>query len=200
MIQYFLSVGTWFIFFLATEHLGERSLAVSNIVRSVSTLLFMPVNAYATTANTLVSNIMGEGHPDLVPSLLRKIIFQCCWMIAPIMLLIFIFPLDIMGIYSEDASLVNASLASLMVLVTSYFFTTPGSIYFQFVSGTGNTRSALFMETCTLVFYMAYVILVAFVLKMDVAICWFSEHLYWGLLFLFSIVYMKKSNWRTKKI
>ncbi|MEG1903960.1 MAG: MATE family efflux transporter, partial [Bacteroidales bacterium] len=40
MIQYFVALGTWFVFFLATEHLGERSLAISNIVRSVSSMLF----------------------------------------------------------------------------------------------------------------------------------------------------------------
>ncbi|MDO5571469.1 MAG: MATE family efflux transporter [Bacteroidales bacterium] len=200
MIQYFLSVGTWFIFFLATEHLGERSLAVSNIVRSVSTLLFMLVGAYATTANTLVSNMMGEGKASFVPQLLKKIIFQSSWIILPTMLLMFIFPYQIMQVYSEDVSLIKASIASLIVLVSSYFFTTPGSIYFQFVSGTGNTRSALFMEFCTLVFYMSYVILVAFVFKMDVAVCWFAEHIYWGLLLIFSLIYMRKSDWQNKKI
>ena len=36
MIQNFFSLSTWFLFFLYVEHLGERSLAVTNIVRNVS--------------------------------------------------------------------------------------------------------------------------------------------------------------------
>ena len=42
MLQSFVSVATWFLFFLAVEHLGERPLAVSNIVRSISGIIFMP--------------------------------------------------------------------------------------------------------------------------------------------------------------
>ena len=41
MIQNFFSLSTWFLFFLYVEHLGERSLAVTNIVRNVSGILFM---------------------------------------------------------------------------------------------------------------------------------------------------------------
>ena len=41
MIQNFFSLGTWFLFFLYIEHLGERALAVTNIVRSASGILFM---------------------------------------------------------------------------------------------------------------------------------------------------------------
>ena len=43
MIQNFFSLGTWFLFFLYIEHLGERALAVTNIVRSASGILFMVV-------------------------------------------------------------------------------------------------------------------------------------------------------------
>ena len=35
MIQNFVSMSTWFLFFLAVEHLGERPLAITNIIRNV---------------------------------------------------------------------------------------------------------------------------------------------------------------------
>ncbi|WP_373726774.1 MATE family efflux transporter, partial [Bacteroides heparinolyticus] len=41
MIQNFVSLSTWFLFFLYVEHLGERPLAVTNLVRNVSGILFM---------------------------------------------------------------------------------------------------------------------------------------------------------------
>lgn len=200
MIQYFVALGTWFVFFLATEHLGERSLAVSNIVRSVSSMLFMPVSAYGTAANTLVSNLMGEGRVAQVPRLVRNIVFQCGIVIIPIMLFIFLAPELILRVYTEDPSLMHAALPSLMVLTTSYFLAAPGSVLFQFVSGTGNTRSALAIECATLFFYMLFVGIVAFKLAAPVSICWFSEHVYWGMLFVVSYFYMKKADWQSKKI
>lgn len=200
MIQYFVALGTWFVFFIATEHLGERSLAISNIVRSVSSMLFMPVSAYGTAANTLVSNLMGEGHVDQVPRVVWKIMKQCGVVILPIILFIFVAPAWIIRLYTEDASLIQATIPSLIVLTTSYFFAAPGSVLFQFVSGTGNTRSALAMECTTLFFYMLFVGIVAFQWAAPVSICWISEHVYWGVLLLVSYIYLKKADWQSKKI
>ena len=200
MMQYFLAMGTWFIFFIATEHLGERSLAVSNIVRSVSSMMFMCVSAYGTTTNTLVSNLMGQGRVDEIPGQIWKIVKQCSLIILPIMAFIGIFPELVLRVYSDDPSLIHAAVPSLRVLVSCYFFAAPAMCYFQFVSGTGNTRSAFGMELITLVFYMLFVIIVAFKMMLPVDICWFSEHVYWGGMLIMSYIYMKKANWQSKKI
>ena len=200
MIQSFLALSTWFFFFLATEHLGERSLAVSNIVRSVSAVLFMPVSAYGTTANTLVSNLIGENRLSEVAPTITKIIKQCIYFVLPIMVIILLIPELIVRVYTNDFELINATLPSLMVLVFSYICATPGMIFHQSVSGTGNTRWGLIIEVITLVFYVSFVVVTAFILKTSVDICWFSEFVYWGLLFIISYLYMKKANWQSKRI
>jgi len=61
MFQYFISISTWFVFFIFIEHMGERPLAVSNIGRSLYILLTIPAGALGTTVNTLVSNLIGAG-------------------------------------------------------------------------------------------------------------------------------------------
>ena len=61
MLQYFLSMATWFVFFVAVERLGQRELAIANIVRSIYVVLLIPVNSLATTTNSLVSNAIGAG-------------------------------------------------------------------------------------------------------------------------------------------
>ena len=66
MVENFLSVSTWFIFFLFVEHLGERSLAVSNIVRNVSGLIWVVMMAFAATCRSIVSNMIGSGEEDRV--------------------------------------------------------------------------------------------------------------------------------------
>ncbi len=59
MLQFFTSVAIWFLFFVAIERLGETELAVSNIVRSVSALFSVIVNALAGVTGSLVSNLIG---------------------------------------------------------------------------------------------------------------------------------------------
>ncbi len=43
MLQNFLSLGVWFVFFLFVEKLGEQALAISNIIRSIYIVLMIPI-------------------------------------------------------------------------------------------------------------------------------------------------------------
>lgn len=200
MIQNFLTIATWFLFFVAVEHLGERSLAVSNIVRSISTLMFMPVSAFATTASTLVSNSMGAGKSNEVFPLCNKVIKICYLTLAPLLLLVYIAPEVLLRIYTDNMDLLQSSVPSLLVFSSCYVLAVPGAILFNAVSGTGNTRSALVIELTMLVFYVLYIWIAIFDLKVDVMYSWISEHIYWGTMLLFAYIYLKKANWQSKKL
>ena len=86
------------------------------------------------------------------------------------------------------------------VMASSYLIATPALILFNTVSGTGNTRSAMWMEFAALVVYVLFVGYVAVVRRADVAVCWTSEHVYALCVLLFSYVYLKKAKWQSKKI
>lgn len=200
MIQNFLTIGTWFLFFVAVEHLGERSLAISNIVRSIGTLLFMPVSAFSTTASTLVSNVMGAGKSNEVFPVCRKIITICCLSLVPLWLVIYIAPELVLRIYTDNTDLMQHAIPSLYVLAACYLLAAPGAVLFNAVSGTGNTRSALLIEAAMLVFYVAYIWIAIFEMRVDVMYSWLAEHIYWGTMLLFAYIYLKKANWQSKKI
>ena len=70
MVQYFLAMAIWFVFFMALERLGQRELAIANIVRSVYVVMLIPVQSLSTTANSLVSNLIGAGGTSHVLQLL----------------------------------------------------------------------------------------------------------------------------------
>lgn len=70
MFHSFISVAPWFLFFVAIEHLGELQLAVANIIRSISTLFFVIVNSFSSTASSLISNMIGAKE--------RKCVFPLC--------------------------------------------------------------------------------------------------------------------------
>ena len=61
MLQFFTSVAIWFLFFRGySRRSGETELAVSNIVRSVSALFSVIVNALAGVTGSLVSNLIEQ--------------------------------------------------------------------------------------------------------------------------------------------
>ena len=86
------------------------------------------------------------------------------------------------------------------VMIFVYLVSVPANILFNTVSGTGNTRSALFIELIALVAYVLSVIYLVIYLKADVAICWTTEYIYLVCMFSLTYWYMKKGNWKNKKI
>lgn len=200
MIQNFVSMSTWFLFFLAVEHLGERPLAITNIIRNVSAIPFMIVLTFASTCSTLVSNLIGGGDSRYVWGTIKQTIRMAYFFTLPFIVIFVCFPSVILRIYTDSPELINASVPALWVLCSSYIFMVPGGVLFQAVSGTGNTRTALLLELATLTIYVIYVVYMIFYLRIDVAWCWTTEHVYGGCIMVLSYIYLKKGKWQGRKI
>ncbi len=200
MIQHTISISTWLIFFLYIEHLGERALAISNIARGVSGLIWVVLQAFSSTCSTLVSNMIGEGHQDTVPLLIKRIL-KLSYGIVSIMIIIFcLFPETLARIYTDIPDLIYACIPTLVVMCSSYFINVGGQVYFMAVSGTGSTKTAFRLELIALAVYMAYCTVIIGILKLDVAICWTAEHVYAGMLFICSWLYIRSGRWKNRRI
>ena len=200
MIQHTVSITTWFIFFMYIEHLGERALAISNITRSVSGLIWVVLQSFSATCSTLVSNIIGEGHQDKVMSLVKRILKLSYGVVSLMIILFCLFPESIARIYTDIPDLVKASVPALIVMCTSYLANTGGQVFFQAVSGTGSTKTAFMLELIALAAYMVYCTVVIAIMKADVACCWTAEFVYGGVLMLCSWRYMKSGLWKGRNI
>lgn len=200
MLQNVLSLGTWFLFFLYVEHLGERSLAITNVIRSISSILFMVMMAFASTCGTLVSNLIGAGRADLAKSTIRQHIRIAYVCVLPLAILFSLFPDAILRVYTDIAELRQAAVPSLWVLCSSYLLTVPAFVCFQSVSGTGNTKTALVLEMSALAIYVAYITYIISYHKCDIAVAWTSEYVYSISILLFSFYYLQRGNWSSKKI
>ena len=200
MIQHTISVSTWFIFFLYIEHLGERALAISNIVRGVSGLIWVVLQAFSSTCSTLVSNMIGEGHQDKVMSLVKRILKLSYGIVSVMIILIGLFPEAIGRIYTDIPDLITASVPAMLVMASSYFINVGGQVLFLAVSGTGSTKTAVRLEMVALVIYTAYCTVIVGILKLNVAVCWTAEHVYAGILLLCSWWYMRSGRWKNRQI
>ena len=200
MVQNFLSLGTWFLFFLAVEHLGERELAVSNIIRNISSLLYMTLSAMASTVSTLVSNLMGQDENDAVLPMVSRALKLSAYIIFPMAALIAIFPEWVLAIYTDETELIVVGVAPLFVLLSSYLFTVPQRIYLSATMGSGNTRRALWIEVVSLAIYSLFIYVVIFHDKAPLWVCWFSEYVYSIPAMLLAWIYMRSNKWRSRKI
>ncbi|MGI6048733.1 MAG: MATE family efflux transporter [Petrimonas sp.] len=201
MLQYLLSIVTWMMFFVFIEnYLGERSLAVTNIVRSLYTIVTIPSHALGSTVNTMVSNTIGAGRQSEVLNLIKRVVLISLFSMLIIILIVAIAPRLMIHIYTNDLSLINDTVAPLYVLLTSLPFYAIGTVLFSSVSGTGNTQRALIYEIITLLGYVFYTWFIIVYLRLSVSWAWTTEHVYWGQLMLFSLLYLRSKKWMNKKI
>lgn len=198
MFQYFISISTWFMFFIFIERMGERPLAATNIGRSLYIMLMVPGSALATTVNTLVSNMIGAGRKKDVLPFINKMVGAILLIVIPIMSVTFFFPELFARIYTDDAGLITASVPVMKVVSIAMLFCAVGNIIFNAVSGTGNTKTAFLIEFVTLFFYLGYVYYTAIVHPQPVYVVWMSEFVYWSLIAVAGYVYLLKGKWHQK--
>lgn len=200
MLQHFISMATFFMFFVVVERIGQKELAVANIVRSIYIVMFIPVNSLSTTTNSFVSNAIGAGHTDQVIPIIRKIARLSLLIMMVFVAVLCTFPQAILSVYTSDSSLIAASIPSVYIIAGAMLLSSISNVFFNGVSGTGNTRSALAMEVITLIFYCLYLYVIGMILKMPVHICFTTEFIYYGFLMVLCFFYLKKANWQSKKI
>lgn len=200
MLQKLLSFGTWYVFFIFVEHMGERPIAVTIIVRSVYMLILLPVFGFGATANTLTSRLIGEGRQAEIHSMIWKVVRFSMFCILPVLTLCYLFPEAILSIYSNNSELISASVDSLYVVGVAAIALCFGINWFESVSGTGNTSHALFVETIVLVFYVAQLWLVGGILLTGVEWVWSVEITYGLLIGLGSLIYMYRYRWQKSKL
>ena len=200
MLQYFISLTTYFMLFVVVEHLGVRALAIANIVRSLYMILLIPINSLSMTANTLVSNTIGEGHTDQVIAVIRRVALWSVSIMAIVLLCVVLFPTGILAVYTNDAALIAESIPSVYVIAAALVLSSFAFVVFNGVTGTGNTQASLVIEMTTLVFYALFIYWSGRIMRYPVAVCFGAEIIYYVGLLSLSVFYLRRAKWQNKRI
>ena len=110
------------------------------------------------------------------------------------------FPKFIISIYTNNLALVEATVPSFYIIMGALTIFSVMSILFNGVLGTANTRISLAIEAITLSAYLGFTWLIAVHLKMTIEWVWVAEYVYFIFIGLLSLWYLKKGNWRAKRI
>jgi len=198
VIQYAVGVGSWFVFFLLIEKMGEQPLAITNLGRIIYLGLSIPCWGFASGVNTLVSNAIGQGQSQLVMPIIKRTAFFsfiCTLVIAiPIIILPQYMLYPLFG--REDMALFVAAQPVFYVILGILVVFSISSIYFNGLSGTGATLFALKMQSATAILYVGVLFLVILVLGVTLSWAWSIEIFYWVLIFLLSYYYLKTEKWK----
>jgi putative MATE family efflux protein len=200
MLQNFVSLSAWFMFFMVIEQTGERPLAISNIIRSLYLLLMIHVWSFSASVNSLVSNVIGEGNSNYVFPIIKKVNLMGMSISLGIIAISLLIPETLLKLYTNDQGLIQDALPVLYVVIFALIPLAVSINWFSGVSGTANTKVALLIEVSTILIYLAYVFITILVMDASLPVVWISEYVYVSTLGLFSFLYLKFGKWRGRKI
>ncbi len=200
MVQHIISIGSWMTFFLIIEGMGERELAISNVVRSGYSVLMIPLIGIGQGTQTLVSKLIGQGGTHLVATLIKRLLVISVVSSVVLMLLNLINPRLLLSVFTNDVSLISDSIPVVYVISFSIILFAISMILLSVVSGTGNTLMTLLIEISTLVIYLNFTYRMVHQWHQPLYMVWTSEIVYFTGLGLFSGLYLWSGKWKNSKV
>lgn len=201
VFQHAISIISWFFFYLLIErNSGQTGLAVSNTMRNIFGFFGVFIWAFASTTNSMVSNVIGQGRTEEVRPLIHKIMKISLSVAVIICIGLNLFPDVYLSIYGLDLQFIHTGVPVIRVVAFAMVLMSFATIWLNAVTGTGNSRMTFLIELAAIVLYCIYVFVVLEVNKMSLIWAWMSEYLYWVILFSLSFFYIRSNRWKSVKL
>jgi putative MATE family efflux protein len=198
--QYTISIVCWEFFYILIEHQGSRALAISNTMRNIIGMFGVFAWAFGSTANTMVSNIIGQGRTEEVMALIKRISFVSLGVSSLVFLLLNSIPEKFLSFYGQSDEFILEAIPVVRIVSLALLLMSFATVWLNAVTGSGNSVVNLFIELFALVVYCTYVYVVLEMYQMSIVWGWGSECVYWIIMFCCSYAYMLSGRWRGKKI
>jgi putative MATE family efflux protein len=197
MAQYAISLTSWLYFYLLIEHMGERSLAISNLMRNLFSFTGIFIWALASTTNTMVSMMIGQKRENDVINLIISIMKLGIFFSFLLLLLINFEPRLFLGIFGLNDAFIDAGIPVLQMVSFAIMLQSASVVWLNAVTGTGKTRVNLVIELIAVVFYGFYIYAVIEIYKLDLIWAWASEIIYWIIILSLSVNYIYSEKWKS---
>ena len=198
--QYAISIVSWEYFFIVVSHQGRTALDVTQFMRVIIGFMGVFVWSFASATNTMVSNLIGQGRPDEVLGLVRRVAGMSTSLAAVLSVPLLTAPSLFLGLMDPDPSFVREGVPVMRVVALAMILMSFSAVWLNAVVGTGNTRINLQVEAVNVVVYSVFVYVVLDVMRLPVYVGWMSEWLYWTGMFYIPWRYMLSGRWRGREI
>ena len=200
MVQGILAMGTWTIFFTMLEHMGKEELEISHTLRNLYFIAFVPFFGFGATTKTMVSNFIGAGKQAELNLLIKRIVILNVIFLFITMHGTWLYPEYIVKLINPNMELIGKTVPLLRLISGSMLIFSITTILFNTVSGSGNTSVSMIIEFVAIATYLVVAALLIYVFKTSLFYVWMVEYLYFILIGVIAVLYLKKSNWKFKTV
>lgn len=200
MFQGLIALSTWTVFFAWIEQMGTYELTISQNIRSLYFLAFVPVWGFGATTKTYVSQYIGMKDFKSIGIILKRI-----QILTTIFIVVFfhgaiLYPEQMLSIINPNEIYMQDSIAILQYVSGAVLIYAIGSVYFQAINGTGNTRYTFYVELISVITYLFGAYLLIKVFDAPIFWVWSVEYIYFITLGILSFSYIRFFNWQKKEI
>lgn len=200
--QTILALGSWFVFISFIESLGERSLAITNLIRIAYLILMIPCWGFSSGIHTLASNFIGQKKfSEIIPLSLRTSIlsFAVSMSIAiPLCIWPQVLMYPLLG--SANMQLILDSKPIFYILLGIISIYSVSTIFFNAISGTGATDFTMKVQAVITFLYLSVAFAIVHYSSQALAWAWAIEIFYWILILIISVLYLRTNKWHHYKV
>lgn len=200
MFQGFVALATWTVFFTWIEQIGKFELTVSQNIRSIYFLAFIPIAGFAGTTKTYISQYLGRGDLQSMKTIQKRI-----QLLTVIFLFIcfhgaIFYPEKLISWINPAEAYIHKSAEIMRFITVSIFLFGLFSVYFHTINGSGNTMITFSIEVICVAVYIITAYILIKVLQLDILWIWSVEYVYFGTMGLLSILYLRFFDWKKKEV
>lgn len=200
VMQTVIGLFAWMIFFIFVEKMGTQALAISSVVKSIYTIFGIPAWGFASSANTIVSNLMGQKRSHDVSTAIKRIMLFSVGFTALLATPILIFPEHFMQFYTVDPAVIAGGRPVIYVCMAALGIYAFSTIMFSAIVSTGTSKVSLGIEVIAVIVYLGYTWGISKIDGITLPWMWTAELFYWAIIGLISFIYLKTGWWKSKQI
>lgn len=200
VLQGVIALSTWTVFFIWIEQIGEYELTISQTIRSLYFLAFVPVWGFGATTKTYVSQYIGKGNHTQVKTIIKRI-----QILSLLFLFIFfhgaiLYPETLIGLINPNETYMKDTVEILKFVTGSVVIYSIGSVFFQTINGSGNTKFTFYIELIAVIVYIISAYIIIKIVDASIFWVWSVEYIYFISMGLFSVIYLKTFKWEKKQL
>lgn len=200
MLQLLIALSAWTIFFIWIEQKGEYELTVSQTIRTLYFLAFVPIWGFSATTKTYISQYLGNKSFDDIKRIQRRIQLLTIVFLFGLFHGAIFYPEFLVSLINPEEVYIKGTADVLRFISGSILIYGISMVYFQTISGSGNTRVTFYIETIAVAIYFIAAYLALKVFDWNIYWVWSVEYIYFIVIGFLSIGYLRIFDWKTKSI
>lgn len=199
--QMIVAMTSWIFLMRILASIGSQAVAGATIAIRIMMFTMMPAWGMSNAAATLVGQNLGAQRPDRAEAAVWRIGAYNMVYLLVIAVMFFAWPRELMGVFSEDATVVAIGAEWLRILSYSLFVYGWWMVSVQAFNGAGDTMTPTWINV---VFFWAIQIPLSWWLAIELD--WKQSGVFWGVFVsetavgVFTLWLFSRGKWKTAKV